>query len=271
VKPIITFLSDFGLSDEWVGVCKAVMIKISPEARILDISHQIPSFDVKKGALVLASALPFMPRSVHLAVVDPGVGTERRGIVIEARRGDFLVGPDNGLLIPAAIKLAGIKNIVEITNEKYFSTPISPTFQARDIFAPVAAYLANGVSMKEFGPAIKRDSLVKAPWGKPKVLKDRIEAEVIDLEKFGTIRFNCTRKELNKLGIDYGDRVKVRWADKELTLPFVKTFGEVAVGEALLLIDSSDFLCLAINQGEAASQFGLKVGERVALLLSPAY
>lgn len=262
---VVAFLSDFGLTDEWVGVCKGVILKIFPQAQIIDISHQVPSFDVKKGAVLLANAVPYLPRGVYLAIVDPGVGTSRKAIIIQSQRGDFLVGPDNGLLIPAASRLAGIARVVEITSEKYISKQVCQTFQGRDIFAPVAAYLAKGISIEEFGPQLVPALLVRSPWGGPKFSEAEIECEIIDIDKFGTVRLNCSWPDLEKLGLTQRDEVELKWTGGQLTLPFLKTFGDVAAGEALLLIDSSDLLCLAINQGNATLRYGLKIGDKVKL------
>ncbi len=264
--PIITFLSDFGLSDEWVGVCKGVMKGIAPHAEIIDISHKVPNFNVKKGALLFASAVPFMPKGVHLAVVDPGVGTKRRAIIILTKRGDYLIGPDNGLLIPAAQRLGGIKRVVEITNERYMHKPICPSFHGRDIFAPVAAHLAAGKDMDEFGPEIDINDLVQTPWSKARISGEEIICEVIYVDKFGTLRLNVTLHELMKCGIRLKNQILVKWNEKNVILPLLRTFGEVKAGELLLLVDSSDHLCIAVNQGSAAVKLGLKVGSKITLI-----
>lgn len=263
----ITFLSDFGLQDEWVAVCKGVIFGISPEARIVDITHEIPPFDIKKGALAMASALPFMPRGVHLGVVDPGVGTRRRALVLEVERGDYLVGPDNGLLIPAAWALDGIEKAVEITNEKYMLRPVCPTFHGRDVFAPVAAHLARGVDIAEFGPPVEVKTLEKAPWPESRIEGREIFAEVIDVDRFGTLRFNVARMDLTDRGVRPGGELCLISRGKEFVFPFRTTFSEVKPGEALLLVDSSNLLSLAVNQGSAVKEFGLEIGEKVKLKL----
>ncbi|MDI6689613.1 MAG: SAM-dependent chlorinase/fluorinase [Actinomycetota bacterium] len=264
--PIITFLSDFGLADEWVGVCKGVVKGIAPHAEIIDISHEVPNFNVKKGALLLASAVPFMPKGIHLAVVDPGVGTKRRAIIILTKRGDYLIGPDNGLLIPTAQRLGGIKRVVEITNERYMHKPICPSFHGRDIFAPAAAHLAAGKDIDEFGPEIDINDLVQTPWSKARISGEEIICEVIDVDKFGTLRLNVTLHELMKCGIRLKNQILVKWDEKGIILPLLRTFGEVKAGELLLLVDSSDHLCIAVNQGSASVKLGLKVGSKITLI-----
>ncbi len=265
--PIITFLSDFGLTDEYVSVCKGVIKKIAPEVEIIDITHQVPSFDIRKGAFFLSVVLPFMPAGVHLAVVDPGVGTDRRGIILQVKRGDFLIGPDNGLLIPAAQKLYGIIKAIEITNEKFFLGSPSPTFHTRDIFAPVAAYLSQSVSPEEFGKAINPASLVKPPWGRPRKAKRQVELEVINVDKFGSIRFNLEAKDLIKFGLNQ-NKLILNKGGREIEIPILNTFGKIEKGKPLFYLDSSNLLALAVNQGDASSFFGLKEGDRVRISLT---
>lgn len=271
---LVTFTSDFGLEDEWVAACKGVIKRIAPKIGIIDISHQVPSYNIRKGALILAGAVTYMPVGVHLAVVDPAVGTSRKAVALQVGRGDFLVGPDNGLLILAAERLGGILKAAEITNEDLMLKPVCPTFHGRDIFAPIAAYLAKGFSIEKLGPAIDPQSLVEAPFEKPKITLEGLECEAIDIDKFGTIRLNCTLEDLKKIGITHDKEVLVKLDAQSLTLPFLKSFGEVQEGEALLLIDSSNFLCIAVNQGSAALHwtvqgaeqiFGLRLGDKIKL------
>ncbi|MBN2025493.1 MAG: SAM-dependent chlorinase/fluorinase, partial [Actinobacteria bacterium] len=151
VEDLITLTSDFGLSEEWVAAVKGVILSINPSAAIVDISHEIPPFDIGKGAFVLAAALPFMPAAVHMAVVDPGVGTRRLAVALVVERGDVLVGPDNGLLLPAAARLGGVRQAYHLDNQDFFRMPVHPTFHARDIFAPVAAHLSLGAGAEEMG------------------------------------------------------------------------------------------------------------------------
>lgn len=206
---IITFLSDFGDMDGWVASCKGQIFSIAPHAKILDVSHSIPSFDLKKGALVLASTLPFLPIGIHLAIVDPGVGGSRRGIVVKVERGDYLVGPDNKILGPAIKRLGGAVQAVEIKNKEYFRSDVCQTFYARDIFSPVAAALLLGTGIEELGPEIDTHEIQDNPWPEPKITKNRIVGEVIDIDKFGTIRSNIPPQVLQKAGISKGDRAQI--------------------------------------------------------------
>lgn len=262
---IISFLSDFGYTDGWVGICKGVIKDISPEAEIIDISHDIPSFNAKKAAFVLAQAVSFVKARVHLAVVDPGVGGARRPIGIETEQGSFLIGPDNGLLIPAANRLGGIRKVVEISNKEFMLEPVSATFHGRDIFSPVAAHLLKGINLALLGSEIKPAALEKAPWPEPKIGQSQIKAEVIDIDRFGTVHLNVTQSHLKQLKINDGEKLKIEWEKSSQVLPFLKTFSDVGKGKPLLLVDSSGYLCLAVNQGNASELLNLKVGQQVNL------
>jgi S-adenosylmethionine hydrolase len=262
---IISFLSDFGDEDGWVASCKGVILSIAPEASFVDISHSIPSFSIRKGALVLASTLPYLPIGIHLAVIDPGVGTERRGIIGKVKRGDFLVGPDNGIFGPVIERLGGPIEVVEIKNKKYFREEICATFHGRDIFAPTAAFLFLGVKMSEFGPRIDSREIERKPWKEPQVSKDLIVGEIIDIDKFGTLRSNISSKMLGEMGFKKANLIRSEWSSEALKLSFVDTFGQVPKGERLLLIDSTGFLCLAINYGNAAQNLNAQIGDKVII------
>lgn len=265
-RPTITFLSDFGLADEWVAVCKGIMLEIIPDAHIIDISHDIPPFDVKKGALVLADALPYLPKGVHLGVVDPGVGTRRRPIVLQAGDGNLLVGPDNGLLSYALSGLGGATACVQIANEQYLRRTACQTFHGRDIFAPAAAHVAAGVSLEELGPSLDVTTLAGPPWPEPRAENHFVVCEVIDIDRFGTLRLNAGPEQLTQLGIDTrAGSLDIAFGHQELTLPVGCTFGDVPVRKPLLLFDSSGLLCLALNQASAAAEYDLAVGDRVTL------
>lgn len=267
-RPTITFLSDFGLTDEWVAVCKGVMLDIASDASIIDISHEIPPFDLKKGALVLADALPYLPKGVHLAVVDPGVGTRRRGVAVKTADSNILVGPDNGLLSYAISALGGATSAVEIANEKYLRPTECRTFHGRDVFAPAAAHLATGAPLSGLGPSLEPATLAGPPWPEPRAEDRFVVCEVIDIDRFGTLRLNAGSKELKHLGIDPGaGSLDVAFGHQDLTLPVACTFSEVPIGKPLLLFDSSGLLCVALNQGKAAAEYDLAVGDRVTLRL----
>lgn len=262
---LITFLSDFGLKDEWVGICKGVIKSIAPEAQVVDLSHLVSDYDVREGAFLLFASLPYLPAGIHLAVVDPRVGTERKGLIIEVKRGDLLVGPDNGLLIPAAKRLGGISKVATIENEKYLLTPASATFHGRDVFAPVAGYLSLGVPLEEFGPPVKRVFLAGSPWPEPKIFSDRIESEIINIDKFGNLRMNLLSEQA---GLTLRKEIKVKFGKKRhTTLPLLKTFGELETGQPLLYNDSSGVMAIGLNQGNAAEFFEMKAGDGVTVYL----
>ena len=180
---VICFLTDFGLQDDFVGTCHGVIARIAPDARVIDLTHGIPATQVLQGALVLSSTLPYMPRGIHLAVVDPGVGGVRRPVVISDREGRIFVGPDNGLLLPAAER-AGIADVRELANPTYALETISRTFHGRDLFAPAAAHLANGVPLEALGPPLDPEALVRLDLPEPAFSDDRIDATMLYVDSF---------------------------------------------------------------------------------------
>lgn len=266
---LITFTSDFGTSEEWVGVVKGVILSINPQARILDISHDIPPFDIGKGAFVLAAALPQLPVGVHLAVVDPGVGTRRLAVALSCGRGDFLVGPDNGLLVPAAERLEGITRAYFLEDSDFFRKPVHPTFHARDIFAPVAAHLSLGVDPSEMGAAMDVEDLVPAPWGKAKEGKGAVYAMVIDIDRFGSLRLNAYPEQVRALGWKLGDGVLLGIGEEEITASLVSTFGDVEAGGVLLFEDSSGVLAAGVSGGSLAARTGSRPGDTVIIYGPP--
>ncbi len=268
-EKIITFTSDFGTREEWVGAVKGVILSIAPAATIVDISHEIPPFDISKGAFVLAAALPHMPVGVHMAVVDPGVGTRRLAVAVEAARGDFLVGPDNGLLMPAAERLGGVSKAFFLENADFFNTPVHPTFHARDIFAPVTAHLALGADPAEMGSPMDPDNLVPAPWGRAKEGEGAVYASVIDIDRFGSLRLNAYPEQVRALGHGEGDLVLLGVGEEEMEAVLVSTFGDVAAGGVLLYEDSSGVMAAGINGGSLAARTGAGAGDILIIYASP--
>jgi S-adenosylmethionine hydrolase len=257
---IVTLLSDFGLKDPYVAEMKAIILSINLHAHIVDITHEIEKFNIRMGAFVLASAAPFFPsNTVHVAVVDPGVGTKRRPVIVETERG-FYVGPDNGLLMLAAHKECIIK-VYYIVNPKYMLSRVSRTFHGRDIFAPAAAHLAAGRSPSEFGPEIL--DYVFPEFVKPQTKKGEVMGEVIHIDGFGNIISNISAGDLESAGFREGNSLLVRLGGKTLTLQFCSAYGEVPAGKALAIIGSSDFLEVAVNQGSASRTFKTKVGDPI--------
>jgi len=255
---IISLLSDFGSKDPYVAEMKAVILSINPRARIVDITHEIEKFDIRMGAYILASAAPyFPPNTVHVAVVDPGVGTKRRPIIAETSR-SLYVGPDNGLLMLAAHK-EHITNVYTIDNPKYMLSDVSKTFHGRDIFAPAAAHLTRGNKPSDFGPAIR--NYVFPEFAKPHQRNGKLRGEILHIDDFGNIISNITSEELEQMGFRKGCSLLVRLGNKTLSMRFCSAYGEVPAGTLLALIGSSNFLEVAVNQRSASATFKAKVGE----------
>jgi S-adenosylmethionine hydrolase len=254
---MITLTTDFGLVDPYVAEMKGVILTINPKATLIDVSHGIEKFNVRMAAFVLASAVPYFPKgTVHLAVVDPGVGTERRGIVVQTKRGIF-VGPDNGVLMLAA-QSQGVEHIFELSNQNLMLPNTSRTFHGRDIFAPAAAYLDSGVKPKEFGQEIKNPVL--PDFAAVKQSGDSLTGEVLHIDSFGNIISNIKEKNMPKTTF-----VSVKLAQASLKAKFVKAYGETEPQEPVVLVGSHGFVELALNQGSAAETFHAKVGDKIVV------
>jgi S-adenosylmethionine hydrolase len=262
---VITFLSDFGLADDFVGTCHGVIKRIAPEADVIDITHGIEPQSVLQGALVLASTLPYMPEGVHLAVVDPGVGTPRRALVLRTGEGRLMVGPDNGLLVPAAERLGDVAAAYEITNREYALDPVSPTFHGRDIFAPAAAHLTNGVDPARLGPAIEAESLVRPQIPQPEIGERRVRATCLYVDRFGNIQLNLHADQLQRMGIVPGRQIEVELAMDRFYAVAARTFADARVGDIVLYEDAYRNIALAISRGNAAETFGVRAGMEVRL------
>jgi S-adenosylmethionine hydrolase len=252
---LITFLSDFGLEDDFVGTCHGVIKVIAPGAEILDITHGIQRHGVLQGAIVLANTLPYVPKGVHLAVVDPGVGSRRRSLALRSGDGRFFVGPDNGLLVPAAEKLGGIEAAHEITNEKYVLDHVSATFHGRDVFSPVAAHLVDGVAVDDLGPRIEPESLVRLEVPKADVTQRRIRASCLYVDRFGNMQLNLRRKDLEGLGAEPGTLVELEIASERYYAVAARTFADARGGEIILYEDAYGNIAIAISGGSAADTF----------------
>lgn len=261
--PIITLTTDFGLVDPYVAEMKAVILGINPKVRIVDVTHQVERFNIRNGAFTLAVASSYFPRgTIHVAVVDPGVGTKRKPILIVAKK-DFFIGPDNGLLALAA-KNQGIKRVYEITNPKVMLSKISSTFHGRDVFAPAAAHLSRGVKPSEFGPEIRK--IVTPKFAKVAKKGDMLSGEVIHVDSFGNVVTNFTEEHLKALGT--GGYLCIKLKDKKLKLKLCKAYADVEALKPLAIIGSHDFLEISVNMGSAAQTFGVKVGDPVTLYRS---
>jgi S-adenosylmethionine hydrolase len=260
----ITFLTDFGLQDDFVGTCHGVMARIAPEARVIDITHGIPPQAILQGALVLRSTMKYMPVGVHLAVVDPGVGSHRRPLALRAADGRFFVGPDNGLLMLAADD-CGIEAAHELTDERYRLTKVSRTFHARDIFSPAAAHLAAGVSIDQLGPSVDPAELVRVDVPDPGVGKSLISATVVGIDRFGNVATNMRDDHVTSLGLERGGRVEVRLTFERYYAVLAETFADVPPGELILYEDSYGLVTLAISNGDAARLTGVAVGDELRI------
>jgi hypothetical protein len=261
----ITFLSDLGLRDDFVGTCHGVIKRIAPEAEIIDITHGIEPQAVLQGALVLANTLPYMPEGVHLAVVDPGVGGTRRGILLRDAAGRFHVGPDNGLLVPAAEKLGGVTDAWELTNPAYMLQPVSYTFHGRDVFAPAAAHLSNGLAPEELGPAVEPASLVRLALPEPEIGEARIRATVLYVDRYGNVQLNLSRADVEQAGIVPGTRVELDLGVDRYYATAARTFADARAGDIILYEDAYDNIAVAITDGNAAEMFSIRPGQALAI------
>ena len=263
-QKLITLSSDFEKQSRGIGNMEGIIYRINPEARVIHLMHGLPAFDILSAARAMET-VKFMPVGFHVCVVDPGVGTERRGIIVKAKRGDCFVGPDNGCLMTASRMLGGIEKIVTLENEEYMNTPVSPLFHGRDVFSPAAAYLSKGVPIEEFGKELKPEECVKAPYEEAKVVGGKIEATVIHVNHFGSPTLSIMAEEWDRIGVSLGEKLELSSGGKKLELPFARTFGDVPEGEPLIYKDDYGRVEVSINLGKLIDKFPLKVGEKVVI------
>ena len=261
----ITFLSDYGYEDEFAGVCRAVIAQIVPGAPVIDLSHGIARQDVRQGAIVLANSLPSCPPGVHLAVVDPGVGSTRRAVAVAAAEGRFLVGPDNGLLSRAIARLGGALDAVELSKSPFRLEPVSATFHGRDLFAPVAAHLALGARLEEAGDPIDPGSLVALDLPTPEIRSDEVIAHALHVDGYGNVTLDLDASMLTDGPVRPGDAIELRAPDGRFEAVWARTFADVDPGEVLLFQDSSGALALAVSGGSAAGLLDLAPDRDVTL------
>jgi S-adenosyl-L-methionine hydrolase (adenosine-forming) len=261
---VVTFLTDFGLEDDFVGTCHGVMAGIAPDARVIDVTHGIAPQAILQGAIVLRNTTRYMPLGVHLAVVDPGVGGDRRALAVRTQDGRTFVGPDNGLLMLAADE-AGIDAAHELTEERYRLPDVSLTFHARDIFAPAAAHLAAGVAIDELGPRLDPQTLVRLHVPEPRLGRSQVSATVLAIDRFGNIATNMTRADLEPLDAATGDRVEVKLTLDRYYATVAGTFADAAPGELILYEDSYGLVTLAISRGDAARLTGVSPGDEIRI------
>ena len=265
----VTFLSDYGLEDVFVGVCKGVIARIAPHVRIIDVCHLIVPQDVEQGATQLAGAMPFLPVAVHLAMVDPQSAHSARGVVVRCADGSLLVGPDNGLLSRAWGKVGGPVEAVEIANGDLWAEHIHATFRGRDVFAPVAAHLAAGTPLADVGPTVDLDELVRLRSHDAVVDDDHVHAEIRAVDHFGNVSLNIARSDLEAAGIALGDTVELRCNGRTISVPFTHTFGEVQPGRLTLCEDSFRAVQLAVNAGRASQELRVNRGDPIVIARVP--
>jgi S-adenosylmethionine hydrolase len=264
--PVVSFLSDYGTGDEFVGVCKGVMLGIAPQITILDVTHDVPAFDVRAGGLTLSRAVQYLPAGIVLAIVDPGVGTARRCVAIEVENG-FLVGPDNGLLAPAVAMLGGPQHAVELTSAEHRLEAPSATFAGRDVMAPAAAYLADGTALFELGAEIDPVTLVPGLLPLPSESEDGVlTGEVLWVDHFGNCQLNLDPDMLRDRDLAPGAGFEVKIGEISGRVRWVDTFADAKPSELVVLTDSYGLLTLALDRQSAAARHKLRVGSAVTLI-----
>ncbi|HWJ51224.1 MAG TPA: SAM-dependent chlorinase/fluorinase [Solirubrobacteraceae bacterium] len=271
LPPVITFLSDYGHDDEFVGVCHGVIVRRCPDARVIDLTHVVPRHDVRSGAILLRAALPFLPPRVHLAVVDPGVSAAgpsgRRAVALRTVEEDrLLVGPDNGLLMPAAERLGGVLEAVDIGESPECLRPVSRTFHGRDIFAPVAAALAAGEPLASVGEPLPVSALRRMGIPSANLGDGVLTAHVLRSDTFGNLILNASNEQLVELGATLGDTLTVRHEGSRHTASYVATFADVTPGELLIYEDAQRMVSLAVNRGSAAQLLGADQDDELLIL-----
>ncbi|HUR85370.1 MAG TPA: SAM-dependent chlorinase/fluorinase [Solirubrobacteraceae bacterium] len=262
---VVTFLSDYGLYDDFVGVCHGVIARLAPGVRVIDITHGISRHDVRSGALTLRRALPFTPAGVHLAVVDPEVGARRRAVALRcAEDGRVLVGPDNGLLHPAAERFGGVVEAVDLGRSPLRLQPVSASFHGRDVFAPVAAALAGGAVLADAGEPLDPDELAALALPRAERRPGGLLAHVLQADRYGNVVLDAEHAELTAGGLRLGHAVSVNGRPAL----YATTFADVPAGGLLLYEDGYRTLALAVNRGSALAALGLALDDEV--LIAPA-
>lgn len=262
----VTFTSDLGYEDAFLGVCKGVIARIAPEVRVLDVLHLVHPQDVEHGAAVLASAVPYLPcPAVHLALVDPFRPTAARGVAVRTADGSTFVAPDNGLTSQAWAAAGGPVAAYELDDPQQWLPSPARTFRGRDVFAPVAARLAAGLPVEQVGSAVPLESLERREPRLPVVEQDHVHAEVVQVDHFGNLTLNAQRRHLEAAGIGLGDPVELRCGGRSLTVPFTLTYGAVPVGRVAVCEDSFRTVTVAVNQGSAAARLRARRADPIVI------
>ena len=263
---IVTLLTDYGRDDDFAGVCHGVIRQIAPDCRIVDITHGIPRHDVRRGALVLRNTLPYMPAGVHVAIVDPQVGTERRALALRCADGRMLVGPDNGLLSLAWEQAGGVDLAVDVSRSPHRLEPVSATFHGRDVFSPVAGHLAAGAELADAGDPIEPDDLMHVLVPTPFIDGDALVAHVLVIDRFGNASLDATHDDLAGTGLQLGTQVEIQTRGERFHALFAQSFADVQPGEVLLYEDAYRTLAIAINRGDAAGALQLATDAEVRIV-----
>ena len=265
----VSFLSDYGFADEFVGVCKSVILSIAPHLQIIDVSHNIPAHDVRSGALTLVRAAQYLPLGIILAVVDPGVGTDRRAIAVQTES-CILIGPDNGILAPAVAILGGAVSAVSLTNPDYLLESAGPTFAGRDVFAPAAGFIASGVALGDLGESIDPASLTPGMLPIADTEGEEIRCEIWWIDSFGNAQLNIGPESLAERGLVVGDQIEVKIRDNAGMLRWVHTYADAKPSEFALVVDSYGLCSLVLDRRSAAAEHDLRIGTEVRISTPPA-
>jgi S-adenosylmethionine hydrolase len=263
--PVITFLSDYGLADDFVGICHGVIARVCPQARVIDITHGVAPQDVRSGAMILKEALPYMPVGIHLAVVDPDVGAERRAVALRLADGRTLVGPDNGLLSLAAEQGGGVVEAVDIARSQFRLEPVAATFHGRDIFAPVAARLAGGVPLADAGEPCDPGDLVSLSLPRPELDNGMLVAHALHIDRFGNVGLDVYHYHLADIGLRLGQPVTIADGNSELEATYARTFADVNPGDLLVYEDAYKRLSIAVSHGSAAERLGVSIDDELRI------
>lgn len=261
---LITLTSDFGVQSQGIGMMEGVIFKINPKIKVIHLMHGLPDFNIVHAARTMET-VQYLAAGYHICIVDPGVGSQRKPLAIKVKRGDVLIGPDNGVLIPATRILGGIIKAVEITNPQYMNQPVSPIFHGRDIFAPAAAWLSLDVPLEKLGPSLDQKNLIKAPYEEAMIQNSQIKAMVISTNKFGSCHLNILPPLWDKTGIDIGQLIKIKYKKQIIQLPYQVTFSDVGKGKPLIIKDDYGRMEIALNQGSFCKKYKIKTGDRIVI------
>lgn len=261
----VSFLSDFGHGDESVGVCHAVMLELAPDLRIVDVTHEIPPFDVRAASLALVRSVQYLPAGIVLAVVDPGAGTDRRLIAVEVENG-YLLGPDNGLLAPAVAMVGGPQRVVELADPEYRLPSPGPTFAGRDVLAPAAGHLAAGVALEAFGPEVDPVSLAPGMLPLPQDDEGGLRAQVLWVDRFGNCQLNLGPDDLAARGVAPGGAIEVHFRDEIRRARWVGAYAEARPSELVVVVDAHGLMSLTADRRSAAAECHLRAGDNLVVV-----